>query len=1350
MKTMLSILVFALMAGIALAQDGEVKVTKMTGGVQHLRHLREGVDAGDTYLTPDGPKRLLRLPGRYVVREQGGARASRQAVQTLDETVRSLTGNGKAFDGYEQKAIRENVVMLTAPGAKTVRGVKADAAAGAEGAAEKAALKTLRQEAGLRIDPVFVDPDSGLLKVIGNDIIICLREGVDAQAYFGDAWARVRPMPGTTDQFILTLEASSAEAVLAECARRTADGQVAWAEPDFEGEVVKSYTPNDTYFSQQWHLRGTGTGSVQAEAAWDTAKGDGVVIAIIDDGVQVNHPDLAANIFSTVGHSTGYAGDVNGWNFAANSPNVSPSHTADNHGTAVAGVAAAVGNNGIGVAGVAFRSKILPVKVYAGAYFCTDSERTSALRYAAGLTGGGWRGADIINISLVFSSSTAFNNALTAAATTGRGGKGCLIFCAAGNGAVDWKDCEFKIPAGSHTVRVEYKKNGSPAAGQDCAWLDDVILPGYGAEGFEGVAFPPPGWTTGGSAPWVQESHVAYAYPDLDCGVKSARSGAIGASQTSWIETTRTFSSGSLWVSILTSSSKNNGVVNIYIDNVLKATHSGVNVDTTIAYPASHAATFAIGAGTDGDVKSYYSQFGTGLDFVAPSSGGFKGIYTTDRTGTAGEVAGDYDPEFSGTSSATPLAAGIGALILSKNPGLTASEVRAIMRKSCDKVGGVSYAGGDSGAGGWNTYYGYGRINAKTALDNTSAVASEELPDFIVESITLSAASPAPGAAMTATIVVKNKGPVSGDAGWLDLWIDRAATAAAGDEGDTYIDVGMLAAGESASFTHDFTTSSTLGTKTYRAFIDSSDITLESDETNNQLTKTYTVVSPSLTTCTITTQSSPAAGGTTSGGGVKNPGDTCTVTATVNPGYTFTAWIENGETTSTSPSYTFTVTADRTLTATFQADGTDAPPYIAPYDWDDELATTGAYTGYIFDGEFDSPYYPEDLYGTLSLKVSKLTGALSAKAVLQMGAVSFSAKNWDVIYTDGTRGVTVSAKTGETLVLEVRQNRFIGIIKGGMAGSDWLCIDGARDRFASKGDGPAQMLLNRLKGYYTAVIAPPEEDYGYVGSFGNAHYGCGYLTLTVGTGGSVKLAGKLADGTSVSASSQLLWFDMDGKLCAPLFIPLYGKRGVFGGLAWINPDTRQIDTVVTWYKYGTDWVSDGLWAPAELFGGWYERKRWSYYPDGYWMDFYLHPQAEYYYANGLWPYLMCGGVLEDIHVGMTPAGKMVLPKGKTPVRYGKGTPSAPYWFDYDRLSPMTTVSFSPSTGVFKGTSKAYYDYSYPSGAILHKTVSIPYSGVMIQEGDVLVFGAGATQFTETDPALKAFKIKWSGPVLLSP
>src|SRR5215471_6849149 len=90
-------------------------------------------------------------------------------------------------------------------------------------------------------------------------------------------------------------------------------------------------TVNDQYFPNEWHLTKNG-----APTAWGTATGSGVIIAILDSGVDGSHPDLIANL-------------VPGWNFYDNNSNTSD---VQGHGTGVAGIAAAVGNDTIGVAGV--------------------------------------------------------------------------------------------------------------------------------------------------------------------------------------------------------------------------------------------------------------------------------------------------------------------------------------------------------------------------------------------------------------------------------------------------------------------------------------------------------------------------------------------------------------------------------------------------------------------------------------------------------------------------------------------------------------------------------------------------------------------------------------------------------------------------------------------------------------------------------------------------------------------------------------------------------------------------------------------------------------------------------------
>ena len=117
------------------------------------------------------------------------------------------------------------------------------------------------------------------------------------------------------------------------------EGRVLYAEPDYIAEAI--LTPNDTYFSNQW-----GMTKIQAPQAWDITTGPSVKIAILDTGVDQNHPDLAAKIVAN--------------------QNFSSSSTVDDlygHGTHVAGIAAAITGNGIGVAGVGYNCTIMNVKV---------------------------------------------------------------------------------------------------------------------------------------------------------------------------------------------------------------------------------------------------------------------------------------------------------------------------------------------------------------------------------------------------------------------------------------------------------------------------------------------------------------------------------------------------------------------------------------------------------------------------------------------------------------------------------------------------------------------------------------------------------------------------------------------------------------------------------------------------------------------------------------------------------------------------------------------------------------------------------------------------------------------------
>lgn len=144
-----------------------------------------------------------------------------------------------------------------------------------------------------------------------------------------------------------------------------------------------------------------------------------------------------------------------------------------------------------------------------------------------------------------------------------------------------------------------------------------------------------------------------------------------------------------------------------------------------VAFPAMMDEALAVGASTDLDVAAPYANAGDGLDVVAPSGGGTRGVETTDLVGARGtNDEGDYcDTEngtyFSGTSAAGALAAGVAALVLSANGGLSGEAVRDILRRTARKID-VAGGGYDPGLG-WSPRYGFGCIDAAAAVEAARA-----------------------------------------------------------------------------------------------------------------------------------------------------------------------------------------------------------------------------------------------------------------------------------------------------------------------------------------------------------------------------------------------------------------------------------------------------------------------------------------------------------------------------------------------------------------------------------------------------------------------------------------------------
>lgn len=184
-------------------------------------------------------------------------------------------------------------------------------------------------------------------------------------------------------------------------------------------------TPSDPLFSTQLNLQ-----LINAQKAWEITKGDSsVVVAVLDTGVDWMHPDLADNIWTNKAElngktgvdddGNGYIDDIRGWDFVNNDNNPTDDNS---HGTHVAGIIAARGDNGIGITGVNWYAKIMPVKVM------QSTGRGDAATIAKGVEYAVAKGANIINLSL-----GGYYESLTLKSALENAYASCFIVAAAGN-----------------------------------------------------------------------------------------------------------------------------------------------------------------------------------------------------------------------------------------------------------------------------------------------------------------------------------------------------------------------------------------------------------------------------------------------------------------------------------------------------------------------------------------------------------------------------------------------------------------------------------------------------------------------------------------------------------------------------------------------------------------------------------------------------------------------------------------------------------------------------------------------------------------------------------------------------
>jgi subtilisin family serine protease len=364
-------------------------------------------------------------------------------------------------------------------------------------------------------------------------------------------------------------------------------------------ELIRPRKPK-SIFPQQWHLKKTTISGVavdahaNVEAAHQVTRGEGITIAIIDDGVDIDHPELAgAGKIIAPRDATLLTDNPRPKDLGGTGPD-----NGDNHGTACAGVA--TGNGAVGASGVAPAAKLMPIRLYSGlgsqreadAFIWAAEHGADVISCSWGPEDGRWWKLDDPKHQQHVALPASTRLAIDRVTASGRAGKGCVVLFAAGNGN------------------------------------ESVDNDGY----------------------------------------------------------------------------------------------------------ASNDKVIAVAACNDTGRRSVYSDFGNAVWCAFPSSD-FEhapfhqprplttGIWTVDRSNTDGyntgtnadgDAAGMFTNSFGGTSSSCPGAAGVAALVLSVNPTLKSSEVKDLLKRACDRI---DPQGGQYDAAGHSAKYGYGRLNACTAVD---------------------------------------------------------------------------------------------------------------------------------------------------------------------------------------------------------------------------------------------------------------------------------------------------------------------------------------------------------------------------------------------------------------------------------------------------------------------------------------------------------------------------------------------------------------------------------------------------------------------------------------------------------
>ena len=825
--------------------SGDIRVEMPKRGIP-----AELVDEGDYYLHPDGRKlKFFRKKDVYALKSRSnGQKRSADPMGQLKATF------GDRVEQLKGHRLGNMTVVRTRN-------------AGSRGLSTNRPTTIIDAKAlkiGNSVDevlPVLANSRGNGDLIVSNKILVRLADDVAANdaddvieqlsKRFGLSVVRKANVSGQ----IYSLQAKGGKDVGQRFAlvRRVANSPlVEWAQPQFSAKPFKtqqSFDPNnETLYFRQWHLQNNGfRGSLcdadsDAEIAWGTAAnvgpraGAGMVIAIIDDGVQLNHPEF--NIWSNPGETggnrasngidddgNGFIDDFQGWDFvddsttdlldandnslvcagandgdAESDPNRpgqdnNPSGNdfadciiaegdaiaQDDHGTAVAGLAAARGNNS-GTLGTAFLADILPIRLISD--FDSDASDDFCMRAIEALEYAG-RFADVINNSWGMEEGTCILQPTITSIVSGnitddngnnvshRPGLGSPVIFAAGNSASGWVKVTAQVQTpGEHAYEWRFLRGAFPfffesSGHNDTAYIDDIVFPpGTVSEGFEQGL--PANFTTACAAADCTDdcdgvpvdfcpTWQVNTDPDfVRTGSRSAQISLVdpatsrdGFCAYSYLHTIQNSFAGDVSFHVWVDSDQQAGAdkFEFLIDGEEVVSFGDLPnfVDNNVAFPANLNFVTTVGASDSGTLfqrgpqsaatvdmtqesRIFYSQFGPELDVLAPSSNQHLGITTTDRFGTDTpgfsediNIGGNFqpDPEFTNTFGGTSAAAPIVAGVAAAIIATSPNLTALGVRTRLRNT--ADQIGNIPYVNGRNDFHGFGRVNMARALTNSSA-----------------------------------------------------------------------------------------------------------------------------------------------------------------------------------------------------------------------------------------------------------------------------------------------------------------------------------------------------------------------------------------------------------------------------------------------------------------------------------------------------------------------------------------------------------------------------------------------------------------------------------------------------